>query len=269
MSCACGHDHKHSPPTPPEGEEIPLDPPLVGLSGQLICADTAQMLLALDLLAEHVPLSRAEPGNLRFDLAQAENPLIWELNELYADDAAFAAHRARLHASRWGRESHGIQRDFTRSNPLPRLRAEAPQDHAGIEALLIRAFGGTDEARLVATLRHQGDLAVSLVAEAQGTIIGHIVLSPLAADRPAYALAPLAVHPALHARGIGTALVEAALQVAGDHAIVVLGDPAYYSRFGFEAAELDSPYAGPHLMQRGPSLPLGSRIAHAPAFAAL
>ncbi|WP_199259339.1 GNAT family N-acetyltransferase [Paracoccus binzhouensis] len=269
MSCACGHHHNHAPPLARGGEEIRLEPPLVALSGRLICKDTAQMLLALDLLTEHVALSRAEPGNLRFDLAQADDPLVWELNELYADEAAFQAHRARLHGSRWGRESHGIERDFTRSEPAPRIRAEEPQDHAAIAALLTRAFGGAAEARLIEALRAEDSLALSLVAEAAGTIIGHVALSPLRAEAPALALAPLAVHPAVQSRGIGAALVRAALAAFDDHAIVVLGDPAYYGRFGFIPAELDSPYAGPHLMALGPQLPAGSRIAHAPAFAAL
>ncbi len=269
MSCACGHNHTHPPPVAPEGETITLERPLISLTGRLICADTAQMLLALDLLTEHVALSRAEPGNLRFDLAQAEDPLIWELAELYADEAAFQAHRARLRNSRWGRESHGIARDFARAEPMPRLRPETPHDHAAIAALLTRAFGGPDEARLVGALREADELAISLVAEAAGTIIGHVALSPLAAEGPAFALAPLAVHPAVQSRGIGAALVHAALQAARDHSIVVLGEPAYYRRFGFAPVELASPYAGPHLMALGPALPPGSAIQHAPAFAGL
>ena len=269
MSCACGHDHKPSPAPVHGGQPIPLDPPLVRLTGRLICADTAQMLLALDLLTEHVALSRAEPGNLRFDLAQGEDPLVWDLDELYADDDAFQAHRARLQDSRWGRESQGIERDFTASAPVPRLRPETAQDHAGIAALLTRAFDGDDEARLVAGLRAAGDLSLSLVAESGGTILGHVALSPLAADGPAFALAPLAVHPALRGRGIGTALIGAALRGLQDHSIVVQGDPAYYTRFGFRPVDLASPYAGPYLMVRGPALPQGSRIGHAPAFATL
>ncbi|WJS85583.1 GNAT family N-acetyltransferase [Paracoccus sp. TOH] len=269
MSCACGHNHNHAPPIARGGEKIRLEQPLVSLSGRLICKDAAQMLLALDLLTEHVELSRAEPGNLRFDLAQADDPLVWELNELYADDTAFQAHRDRLRDSRWGRESHGIERDFTRAEPAPRIRAEGSHDRAAIAALLTRAFDGETEARLVEALRAEDSLALSLVAEAEGTVIGHVALSPLQAETPALALAPLAVHPAVQSRGIGEALVRAALAAFDDHAIVVLGDPGYYGRFGFTPAELDSPYAGPHLMALGPQLPAGSRIAHAPAFAAL
>lgn len=270
MNCVCGHQHGRPPPTVTDGVTIELDRPLVWLSGQLICKDAAQMLLAMDLLGEHGELSRAEPGNLQFDIVQAEDPLIWDLQELYADDAAFEAHRTRLHDSRWGRESHGIARDFSRRDIMPRVRAEMRHDHAGISALLTRAFGGPDEARLVDDLRRQGDLALSLIAEIEGTVIGHIAFSPITAEGPALALAPLAVHPAVQGRGIGAALVQAALQAfQQDHTIVVLGDPAYYQRYGFRGADLASPYAGPYLMALGTGLPAGSRITHAPAFAGL
>lgn len=269
MSCACGQNHNHAPPPILDGEEVALDRPLVSLTGRLICKDAAQMMLAMDLLTDHVALSRAEPGNLRFDLWQAEDPLVWELNELYADDAAFEAHRLRLKDSRWGRESHGIARDLSRSDAMPRLRAERAQDHAAVAELLSRAFGGPAEAELLDALRSAGELALSLVAEVGGTVIGHVALSPLEARGPALALAPLAVHPAMQSRGLGAALLRAALAAFQDHTIVVLGDPAYYGRFGFVPADLESPYAGPHLLTLGPRLPAGSRIAHAPAFAAL
>lgn len=269
MSCACGHNHNAAPSFSDEGVEIALARPLVSLTGQLICADAAQMTLSLDLLEDHSRLSRAEPGNLRFDLAQAEDPLIWELNELYADDAAFEAHRARLRDSRWGRESQGIRRDFARTEPLPRIRPERRWDQPAINALLTRAFDGPDEAALVDRLRADGDLALSLVADVLGTIVGHVALSPLGAAGPALALAPVAVHPAVQGRGIGRALINAALAAYDGHSIVVLGDPGYYAVSGFRPADLASPYAGRHLMMHGPDLPPGSPITHAPAFAVL
>lgn len=268
MTCACGLLHKPAPSISHGGEEISLKSPMFSLTGRLFCTDVAQMLLAVDLLSEHAELTRAEPGNLRFDIAQADNPLVFELRELYADEEAFQAHRARLYDSRWGRESHGIKREFTRGEPVARIRAELRHDHEGISDLLSASFGGNDEARLVEMLRRDGHLALSLVAEAAGTIIGHVALSPVAADIPALALAPVAVHPAVQGRGIGSALVRAAQEAFADHAIVVLGEPGYYSRFGFAPANLASPYAGPYLLATGcDSLPLGSRIAHAPAFA--
>ncbi|WP_134680697.1 GNAT family N-acetyltransferase [Paracoccus ravus] len=270
--CTCGHHHHHHDHPhqhAAEGVELALEPPLVALSGHLICADMDQMLLALDLLPDHVSLSRAEPGNLRFDLSQTEDPMVWRLDELFADAEAFAAHQTRMAASAWGERSRDIARAFDRINVLPRIRPEHPREGAAISALLRRAFDGEDEARLVENLRDHDDLALSLVADVAGTIIGHVAMSPLGAEGPAFALAPVAVHPALQGRGIGGALVRAAIATAPEHSIVVLGDPAYYRRFGFAPVDLASPYAGPHLMARGPALPAGSTITHARAFSGL
>ncbi|RCW88705.1 GNAT family N-acetyltransferase [Paracoccus lutimaris] len=267
MTCACGSHHRHVQPITPAGEEIILDAPMLSLSGQLRCSDLGQLLKALELLPEHAELSRAEPGNLRFDLAQTDNPLIFALNELYADDEAFQAHRTRLRGARWGAESKGIGRALELHEIMPRLRAEMYHDQDAISELLLRVFGGPEEARLVDMLRRDGHLALSLVAEAAGTVIGHVALSPIVADIPALALAPVAVHPAMQGRGIGSALIRAAQEAFADHAIIVLGDPDYYGRFGFAPVDLASPYAGPHLMGTGcDGLPPGSRIAHAPAF---
>lgn len=266
MDCTCGHHH--APAADTGGTEIPLARPLVALHGRLICRDAAQMMLALDLLPEHARLSRAEPGCLRFEITQDDDPLIWTLDEIFADEDAFAAHQARATDSAWGRRSGDLGRDFHRHSLLPRLRPETPGDAAGIDALLRAAFGGGDEAALVRDLRAAGHLTHSLIAHAGGVPVGHVALSPLQAERPALALAPLAVHPALQGRGIGTALVRAALHAAGDAAVVVLGEPAFYARFGFLPADLASPYAGAHLMIRG-ELPAGSGISHAPAFATL
>lgn len=263
------HFHRHPPPAEPAERPLSLAHPLLALSGQLRCRSLDEVAHVRELLDEHAALSRAEPGNLRFDCAPAQDPLAWDLHELYADESAFEAHRKRLRASRWGRESHGIARDFRRDHVTPVIRAESGRDHSPLAALLTRAFGGSDEARLVERLRADGDLALSLVASAADTLLGHVALSPLTAEGPALALAPLAVHPALQGRGIGTALMRAALAAFPRHAIVVLGDPAYYRRFGFRPADLDSTYAGPHLMILGPKLPAGSRIDYAPAFAAI
>lgn len=264
--CACGRNH--SAPLPwTAGQDITMSRPLYALTGRLICADMAEMLLALELLPDHIAASRSEPGCLRFDIAQSDDPLIWDLTELFADKTAFAAHQERSRNSRWGRESAALRRDFSAGDSVAALRPEARRDIDGIAALNRMAFGGTDEADLVARLRADGDLPLSLVAEAGGVILGHVALSPLRAAGPALALAPLAVHPAVQGRGIGTALVRAALDAFGDHSVVVLGDPAYYRRFGFAPADLQSPYAGPYLQIAGPPLPEGSAIAHAPAFA--
>lgn len=264
MSCSCGHHH--APPSPDTGAPVTISTPLVALSGRLICADPAQMMLAADLLPDHIRASRAEPGCLRFDLRQDDDPLIWHLDELFTDAAAFAAHQARTKASPWGREFADITRDFHKTEVALLIRLETPRDAGGIAALLDAAFGGRDELALVAALRADGDLDLSLIAAQGGTVLGHIALSPIRADFPALALAPVAVDPALHGRGIGAALIRAAIAARPDHAIVVLGDPAYYARFGFAPVAWDSPYAGPYLQALGPNLPAQAIIAHAPAF---
>lgn len=269
MSCACGHHHDTPAAPILGGQPIELPRPLTAVSGRLICQDMGQMLLAMELLPEHVTLSRAEPGCLRFDLRQESDPLVWQLDKLFANDDALATHQARNASSRWGQDSAQITRDLHRTHVMPQIRPEAKQDQAGISALLTTAFGGPDEARLVDLLRADADLVLSLVADVAGTTVGHVAFSPLKAQGPALALAPVAVHPALHGLGIGTALVRAALAAVPGHTIVVLGDPNYYSRFGFTQADLQSPYAGPHLMALGPDLPAGSAIEYAKAFAAL
>ncbi|TJZ94100.1 GNAT family N-acetyltransferase [Paracoccus gahaiensis] len=263
MSCACGHHHPA--PADVSGRPVPLARPLVALHGRLICTDMSQMLTALDLLPDHRALSRAEPGCLRFDVEQSEDPMVWTLTELFADDAAFAAHQTRTTASPWGQASRALTRDFHRHEVQPLIRSEAPGDHEALDRLLTLAFGRPDEARLLRRLRADGDLAVSLLAHAEGVPIAHVALSPLQADRPALALTPIAVHPALQRRGLGRALTAAALAAAGDRPVVALGDPGLYAGCGFLPADLASPWSGPALQIHG-ALPPGSRITHAPAF---
>lgn len=125
------------------------------------------------------------------------------------------------------------------------IRPESPDDAAAIHAVIEAAFLGMpfadgDEQHLPARLREDGDLALSLVAEDAERIVGHIAFSPVTIAGGAtgwYGLAPLSVLPELHGQGIGSALAKrgiADMQARGAHGLVVLGDPAYYSRFGFE-----------------------------------
>jgi putative acetyltransferase len=158
------------------------------------------------------------------------------------------------------------------------VRDEQTADIAAIRALVTAAFGQPLEALLVDRLRADGDAVLSLVAVEDGELIGHVLLSRLTARFPALALAPVAVLPARQGTGIGGRLIRAALAraaEAGWQAVFVLGEPAYYRRFGFAAALAQGftcAYAGPYLM----ALPLQGRlaattgsIAYPPAFAAL
>lgn len=139
------------------------------------------------------------------------------------------------------------------------VRAASPADVADITRVESAAFGQEDEARLVAALDAGGYSRVSLVAERDGEVIGHVLLSEVEFAAPsgplaALALAPVAVAPPHQRQGVGEALVRAALEIArqqGYRAVVVLGHPDYYPRFGFSvqaAAQIAAPYQGPHFM---------------------
>lgn len=155
------------------------------------------------------------------------------------------------------------------------IRDEGPGDLPAVRQVITSAFGSEQEARLVDMLRGSGDLIASLVAMSGGALIGHVGLSRMQSPSDTLALAPLAVHPDHQRRGVGAALVNAALKRAalgGFTAVFVLGSPDYYERFGFSvaaAADFSSPYAGPHFMVRkfGPCAP-GPAI-QAPAFSDL
>lgn len=132
------------------------------------------------------------------------------------------------------------------------LRAVASADHAAVAAVVEAAFGEPDEARLVEAIRAEGAGLVELVAEEGGAVVGHILFSRLAAepDRFVAGLAPVSVTPSLQGRGVGGDLCNAGIEACralGVEAIVVLGHPTYYPRFGFSAElarNVASPYAG-------------------------
>jgi len=120
------------------------------------------------------------------------------------------------------------------------VRPERPDDHASVRAVNLAAFDTATEADLVDALRAQANPVISLVAEADGAVVGHVMFTPVTwAEHPNLALmglAPLAVAPAHQRQGVGSALVHAGLEacrVAGYGAVAVVGHPAYYPRFGF------------------------------------
>ncbi|MDF2231022.1 N-acetyltransferase [Albimonas sp. CAU 1670] len=135
-----------------------------------------------------------------------------------------------------------------------RLRHETEADHDAVRRVVEAAFGREDEARLVTRLHEEGDAAIALVAEVDGRIAGHVMFSPMRAPQGALGLAPISVRPDLHGNGIGGALIRRGLEEArtrGASAVFVLGDPPYYTRFGFspeKARGYATPFAGPFLM---------------------
>jgi putative acetyltransferase len=139
------------------------------------------------------------------------------------------------------------------------IRPEIPDDAPAIAALNREAFGGDYEAGLIDRLRVQGNIVASLVAVENGMIVGHILFSDLAVELDGHpirtvALAPMCVRNDRRRRGIGSALVHTGLDVvhaAGFRAVIVVGHPEYYPRFGFSshlAGKLDCPFPGSAFM---------------------
>ncbi len=159
-------------------------------------------------------------------------------------------------------------------------RPETPSDYDAIREINRRAFDGEDEARLVDRLRAGGLVVASLVAVEGTRVVGHILFSDLEIEAGrkttrAAALAPMAVRPERQRRGIGTALIRAGLKAchtAGIEAVVVLGHPDYYPRFGFSAKTAEAiraPFSGPAFMalELTPgALAPGGTVRYPPAF---
>lgn len=123
------------------------------------------------------------------------------------------------------------------------IRREEAHDIDVTRIVNQQAFGQPEEAAIVDALRGL-DAAISLVAEIEHQVVGHILFTPVQIDGAdpglsAMGLAPMAVRPEFQRRGIGSALVKAGLdacRAAGHHLVVVLGHPGFYPRFGFVAA---------------------------------
>lgn len=133
------------------------------------------------------------------------------------------------------------------------IRAEVPTDHAAIRQVNEAAFGTSEEADLVESLRRDGLVLLSLVAESGGRVVGHILFSRMSIDTPngaivAAALAPMAVSPEFQRQGIGGRLIRDGLdnlRRLGEQLVIVVGHPEYYPRFGFSSAlagSLESPF---------------------------
>jgi putative acetyltransferase len=121
------------------------------------------------------------------------------------------------------------------------IRPERPADVGAIRRVLETAFPTAVEANLVEALRSAGRLSISLVADDGGEVIGHVAFSPVTAAGVAAGLgmAPVSVLPARQRQGVGSRLIREGLAEcarAGCAFVVVLGDPAYYGRFGWNPA---------------------------------
>lgn len=145
------------------------------------------------------------------------------------------------------------------------IRPEQPADIEAIHDVQAGSFPTELEANLVDALRQSGRLTVSLVAEIGGTIIGHVAFSPVttAGGATGIGLGPVGVVENHRRQGVAARLIRdglAACKVVDYTWAVVLGDPAYYSRFGFrEAAEfgLSDEYGGGAYFQAVELVPAG------------
>lgn len=160
------------------------------------------------------------------------------------------------------------------------IRPEGAGDERAIHDVVHAAFDGHphsdgSEPAIVDRLRADGDLTISLVAEDGGEIVGHVAFSPVTISDGSegwFGLGPVAVAPRRQREGIGAALIEQGLALLRERAAsgcVVLGDPAYYERFGFlRDPALVYPGPPPEYFQR---LVIGTSgasgvVTYAPAF---
>lgn len=122
------------------------------------------------------------------------------------------------------------------------VRDETRKDESAVRQVIVAAFDQTAEADLVDALRETGDAVISLVAEDDDGIVGHILFSKLQAPDRCIALAPVSVSPGRQNQGVGSKLIRDGLARAkndGWQGVFLLGEPEYYGRFGFDATTAD------------------------------
>ncbi|MGM3304904.1 GNAT family N-acetyltransferase [Anabaena sp. WFMT] len=138
-----------------------------------------------------------------------------------------------------------------------KIRGETLLDYPTIAEVNTLGFKGENEARLIEKIRISDRYIpeLSLVAEIDGRVIGHILYSYIdLVDEDTFqvlGLAPIAVHPQFHNQGIGSALINASLEIANtrkEAIVIVLGYPSFYTRFGFVPSvdyQIESPFPVP------------------------
>lgn len=157
------------------------------------------------------------------------------------------------------------------------VRTETATDAPAIEAVTASAFDSAPhtshtEQFIVNALRKAGSLTLSLVADLNGSVVGHVAVSPVSVTDGAaawFGLGPISVAPEHQRRGVGSLLMREALRIlreTGAAGCVVLGDPEYYRRFGFQPEpNLILPDVPPQYFQAisfGPTLPRGTVSYH-------
>lgn len=160
------------------------------------------------------------------------------------------------------------------------IRPERKGDERAIHDVTAAAFEGhphsdQSEPFIIERLRDQGALTLSLVAEDEGQIVGHVAFSPVALTPPPsgwFGLGPVAVLPGRQAQGVGSRLIReglAMLTAAGASGCVVVGDPDYYQKFRFRnESSLVFPGCAPQYFMAlafSGAVPVGT-VAYHPAF---
>lgn len=126
-----------------------------------------------------------------------------------------------------------------------KIRSETDLDHAEIQTLTKTAFAGAEhssktEGSIITRLRETQSLSLSLVIEIEDKIVAHAAFSPVLIDGKSFGwagLGPVCVAPDWQRQGLGSSIIKAGLArlaAEGVKGCVVLGDPAYYQKFGFE-----------------------------------
>ena len=85
----------------------------VRLTGQLLCDDLGEAAIVVQYLPVHLGLTRAENGCISFNVTPTHDPLVWQVDEHFRDAVSFRAHQQRVSSSEWGRETSGIERQYT------------------------------------------------------------------------------------------------------------------------------------------------------------
>ncbi|GAA0643159.1 GNAT family N-acetyltransferase [Brevundimonas lenta] len=126
-----------------------------------------------------------------------------------------------------------------------RVEVETPADGPAVEALVLDAFGPGRFAKTAERLREDAHVAAGFLIRAEGRVIGSVRLWTITVDgAPALFLGPIAVDAASRSGGMGADLVQACLDHAGDTGVLLVGEPPYFSRFGFRPAP-DARLPGP------------------------
>lgn len=146
------------------------------------------------------------------------------------------------------------------ANTAPRIRAEQPADAAVVERLVLDAFGPGRFAKTAERLRENAGTPAGFIAESERGPVGSVRLWPIRiGDASALFLGPIAVGSAHRNDGLGAALVEACLAhaAAAGLGVLLVGDGAYFERFGFvraEGVDLPGPVDRRRLLWAGPGL---------------